>query len=168
MKHFQAIIVVVVALCLVADNDSGTHKTRRIKRRHVRQGDSGGNDGLIKGFVGGLRNLGNEFVGGAQNAVKDLGPVGGILNGIGDIVNYAINGTDSIIDEANDFVGDTARQINQEGKNIVGTGDQNPFTGFFDGIGNIISGAANGAKNIAGEIADGIDGAASTFVNDIF
>ncbi|GBM02706.1 hypothetical protein AVEN_40785-1, partial [Araneus ventricosus] len=117
--------------------------------------------------VGAVRNFGNNFVGNAQDAVKDFGPIGGILNGIGDVVNYAINGTDSIITEANNFAGNAAREAYHEGKNIIGQGDQDPITGFFSGIGNIISGAANGATNIAGDIANGIGGAANTFFNDI-
>ncbi|GIY17140.1 hypothetical protein CDAR_599871 [Caerostris darwini] len=167
MKHFTLVLFSVIAVALVLESvnaayHNGTRKTRQVKNNHKINGTYKTQNGLIKDVARGFRNAGNGLIKNGQDIGKNFGLVGGIANGVGDLVNYAINGTNDVIDDANNFVGDTAREIYEEGKNIIGTGDGDPIDGFFTGLGNIVGGAVDGATNIAGHIADGIGGAAKT------
>ncbi|GIZ04850.1 hypothetical protein CEXT_594631 [Caerostris extrusa] len=146
MKHFTIVLFSVIAVALVLESvnaayHNGTRKTRQVKSNHKLNGTYKTQNGLIKDVARGYF---------------------GLIE-LGDLVNYALNGTNDVIDDANNFVGDTAREIYKEGQNIIGTGDADPIDGMiFTGLGNIIGGAVDGATNIAGHIADGIGGAANT------
>ncbi|GFS38277.1 hypothetical protein NPIL_594511 [Nephila pilipes] len=78
---------------------NGTHYTRRVVHHHTG----------APSLAGGLRRTGNNFVNGAKRVGGNIGPLGGVFNGLGNVVNYAVNGTNSLIDNANDFAASTVK-----------------------------------------------------------